>query len=88
MVAGVTETFNDDVVRIIDTLSLWREEKSKSLPKNARGAASGFANTTYQIAQRLEHTEEYRSVPGAGRGHVCWVFVLAVRSLLLSSPLG
>ena len=33
MAAAVTEAFNDDVVRIIDTPSLWREEKSKSSAK-------------------------------------------------------
>ena len=70
MAAGVTEAFNDVVVRIIYTPSLWREEKSKSSPKNAGGAASGFADTTYLIARRLEHAGEYRTVPGAGRGHV------------------
>ena len=87
MAAGVTEAFNDVVVRIIDTPSLWRGEKYKSSPRNAFGAASGSANTIYQIARRLEHAGEYRSVPDAGRGHVCWVFVLAVRSFFLSSPL-
>jgi Ras-related protein Rab-18 len=43
---GVTEAFNDVVTRIIDTPSLWREEKSKSSPKSAAGALSGSANTT------------------------------------------
>ena len=43
---GVTEAFNDAFARIIDTPSLWREEKSKSSPKSAAGAASGCANIT------------------------------------------
>jgi len=44
---GVTETFNDVVVRIIDTPSLWREEKPKSSPKaTAAAAASGARRDT------------------------------------------
>jgi hypothetical protein len=42
---GVTEAFNDVVTRIIDTPSLWREEKSKSSPRTAAAAVSGPANT-------------------------------------------
>ena len=40
------KAFNDVVARIIDMPSLWREEKSKSSPKSAAGAASGCANIT------------------------------------------
>jgi Ras-related protein Rab-18 len=38
---GVTEAFNDVVTRIIDTPSLWNEEKPKSSGKTAAAAASG-----------------------------------------------
>jgi len=37
---GVTEAFNDVVVRIIDTPSLWNEEKPKSSGRTAVTAAS------------------------------------------------
>ena len=47
---GVTEAFNDVVARIIDTPSLWQEEKSKSSPRTAAAAVSGSANTT--VARR------------------------------------
>jgi len=40
---GVTEAFNDVVVRIIDTPSLWREEKPKSSPRTAAAAAASGA---------------------------------------------
>jgi Ras-related protein Rab-18 len=57
---GVTEAFNDVVARIIDTPSLWREEKSKSSsPRTAGAAATGRANTT---AASGPHTDG--SMPG------------------------
>ncbi len=44
---GVTEAFNDVVVRIIDTPSLWREEKPKSSPTGRSAAVgAGAANAT------------------------------------------
>jgi len=42
---GVAEAFNDVVARIIDTPSLWREEKSNSSPRTAAAAVSGSTNT-------------------------------------------
>jgi len=43
---GVTEAFNDVVARIIDTPSLWRDEKPKSSPRTVAGAATGPVNAT------------------------------------------
>jgi Ras-related protein Rab-18 len=43
---GVTEAFNDVVTRIIDTPSLWREDKPKSSPRVAAGAMTGPTNST------------------------------------------
>ena len=37
---GVTEAFNDVVTRIIDTPSLWNEEKPKSSGRTAAAAAT------------------------------------------------
>jgi Ras-related protein Rab-18 len=52
---GVTEAFNDVVTRIIDTPSLWNEEKPKS---SGRAAA---ANTTTASGPRRDTIE---SMPG------------------------
>jgi Ras-related protein Rab-18 len=43
---GVTEAFNDVVTRIIDTPSLWREDKPKSSPRAAAGIMTGPTNST------------------------------------------
>lgn len=43
---GVTEAFNDVVTRIIDTPSLWREDKPKSSPRAAAGAMTRPTNST------------------------------------------
>jgi Ras-related protein Rab-18 len=52
---GVTEAFNDVVARIIDTPSLWSEDKPKSSPRTAAAAATGRANTT--VATSGPHTD-------------------------------
>lgn len=55
---GVTEAFNDVVERIIDTPSLWNEEKPKS---SGRTAAAAIANTTAVSGPRRGTAE---SMPG------------------------
>ena len=55
---GVTEAFNDVVERIIDTPSLWNEEKPKS---SGRTAAASIASTTAVSGPRRGTAE---SMPG------------------------
>ena len=54
---GVTEAFNEIVARIIDTLSLWNEDK----PKSSGRTAPAPANTTSVSGPRRDTGE---SVPG------------------------
>jgi Ras-related protein Rab-18 len=56
---GVTEAFDDVVARIIDTPSLWNEDKPKSSGRTA--AASVAANTTAVSGPRRNTVE---SMPG------------------------
>ena len=56
---GVTEAFNDVVERIIDTPSLWNEDKPKSSGRPAAAAAA--ANTTAVSGPRRGTAE---SMPG------------------------
>lgn len=55
---GVTEAFNDVVVRIIDTPSLWDEDKPKSSGRTATAAA---ANITTVSGPRRDTAD---SMPG------------------------
>jgi Ras-related protein Rab-18 len=51
---GVTEAFNDVVTRIIDTPSLWNEEKSKS---SGRTTAAANSNTIAASGPRRDTAE-------------------------------
>ena len=54
---GVTEAFHDVVVRIIDTPSLWNEDK----PKSSGKTAAAKTNTTAASGPRRDTAE---SMPG------------------------
>jgi Ras-related protein Rab-18 len=59
---GVSEAFNDVVARIIDTPSLWREERPKSSPTGRTAAAGASANTTATTSGTGHDTDE--GMPG------------------------
>ena len=64
---GVTEAFSDVVARIIDTPSLWREEKTKGSSAGAAGAGSAKAKattTTVAVAAASGPRGRAGSMPG------------------------
>ena len=63
---GVTEAFNDVVARIIDTPSLWDEEKAKSSGKTAAAASGPRRDTAESMPGNIDLSQVQDEDASAG----------------------